>query len=72
MDLIIVMLMIHSILICVKWRGNMGGCLENDSKERADILKLKERILLAEKERINGKGMTIEEVRGKLNKENNV
>lgn len=50
----------------------MGGYLENDSKEREDILKLKEGILLAEKERINGKGMTIEEVRGKLNKENNV
>ncbi|WP_159426731.1 hypothetical protein [Clostridium mediterraneense] len=50
----------------------MGGYLENDAKEREDILKLKERILLAEKERMNGKGMTIEEVIRKLNKENNI
>lgn len=50
----------------------MGCYLENDSKEREDILKLKERILAAEKERLNGKGMTIKEVREKLNKENNV
>lgn len=55
-----------------KMEGNMGCYLENDSKEREDILKLEERILAAEKERLNGKGMTIEEVREKLNKENNV
>ncbi|WP_156174338.1 MULTISPECIES: hypothetical protein [Clostridium] len=50
----------------------MGSYLENDFKEREDILKLKERILTSEKERLNGKVMAIEEVRGMLNKENNV
>ncbi|MGL4656505.1 MAG: hypothetical protein ACRCWM_11615 [Sarcina sp.] len=50
----------------------MDYCLENASKEREDILKLKERILLAEKERLNGKGMTIKEVKQNLNKENNM
>lgn len=50
----------------------MGYYLENESKEREDILKLKERILLAEKERMNGKGITIKEVRENLNKENNI
>lgn len=50
----------------------MGYCLENDSKERKYILKLKERILVVEKERLNGKGMTIKEVKENLNKENNM
>ena len=49
----------------------MGYYLENESKEREDIIKLKERILVAEKERLNGKGMTITEVKENLNKENN-
>lgn len=54
-----------------KWSANMRCNLENDAKKREDILKLKERILVAEKERLNGKGMTITEVKENLNKENN-
>ena len=53
-----------------KWSANMRCNLENDAKKREDILKLKERILVAEKERLNGKGMTITEVKENLNKEN--
>ncbi|MPM28813.1 hypothetical protein SDC9_75344 [bioreactor metagenome] len=55
-----------------KLSANMRCNLENDAKEREDILKLKEQILVAEKERLNGKGMTITEVKENLNKENNV
>lgn len=55
-----------------KWSANMRCNLENDAKKREDILKLKERILVAEKERLNGKGMTITEVKENLNKENNI
>lgn len=46
---------------------------ENNSKiinqlENEEILKLKERILIAEEERINGKGMTVKEVKENLEK----
>lgn len=50
----------------------MSCYLEDDVKEREDIVKLKERVLVAEKEIINGKGITIEEIREKLNEKNNV
>lgn len=47
--------------------------VEDNSKttnqlENEEILKLKERILIAEEERINGEGMTIKEVKENLEK----
>ena len=47
--------------------------VEDNSKttnqlENEEILKLKERILVAEEERINGKGMTVKEVKENLEK----
>lgn len=46
---------------------------ENNSEiinqlENEEILKLKERIFIAEEERINGKGMTVKEVKENLEK----
>ncbi|MGL4873033.1 MAG: hypothetical protein ACRC30_00065 [Clostridium sp.] len=47
----------------------MSYCLENDTYESKEALKLKEQILIAKKERVSGKGMTIKEVKENLMKE---